>query len=72
MKLGDYLAKQNMNARDFARKIGKSDSTLCLLLRGDVWVSRDTAQKIYDATDGKVTPTDFLIAHKRRRAARAA
>jgi 3,4-dihydroxy 2-butanone 4-phosphate synthase/GTP cyclohydrolase II len=60
MKLSEYLAAEQIKAAEFSRRTGISEATISLLSRGETWLSKDMAQRILVATDGKVTPTDFL------------
>lgn len=60
MKLSDYLTQQNLSGAEFARRNGISEGMVSLLCRGETWLSKEMAQKIIRATDGAVTPTDFL------------
>lgn len=60
MKLAEYLSRENLSGAEFARRVGLSEGMVSLLCRGETWLSKDTAQKIITATNGEVTPTDFL------------
>lgn len=60
MNLADYIRERDMTNADFARMAGISEGTVSLLCRREVWLSKEMAQKILTATEGKVTPTDFL------------
>jgi transcriptional regulator with XRE-family HTH domain len=60
MQLKNYLRKRGETKRQFADRSGLSEAMISLLSRGETWLSRETAQKIWEATEGKVTPTDFL------------
>lgn len=60
MRLADYLAREGITNAAFARATGLSEATISLLCRGESWLSRDTAETILKATNGEVTPTDFL------------
>lgn len=60
MKLADYLRREGISRAEFARRLGKSEGMVSLLCSGDTWLSKNTAQQIFDATGGEVTPTDFM------------
>jgi len=60
MKLADYLAREGISQKEFAKRAGLSTATVSLLVRGLVWVSRDAAAKIARASKGKVTADDFV------------
>jgi 3,4-dihydroxy 2-butanone 4-phosphate synthase/GTP cyclohydrolase II len=60
MRLEDYLQRRGMTNAEFAKIVQLSEATVSLLIRGEIWMSRATAQKILKATRGEVTPNDFL------------
>ena len=60
MKLAAYLAREGLTNVAFARHTGLSEGTVSLLARDEIWLSRDTASRIVEATGGEVTPNDFL------------
>lgn len=60
MKLSDWLAREGLTRRDFAKRIGVSPATLTSLCDGG-WMLRSTAEAVMRETRGEVTPTDFLI-----------
>lgn len=60
MKLNDYLALTKTTEAAFAQKVGVSQPHIGRLRRGQCWPSRQVAQRIFDETDGAVTPDDFL------------
>lgn len=60
MKLTDYLTEEGLTNAEFARMAELSEGTISLLCRDEVWLSRATAAKIIKASNGKVTPNDFL------------
>jgi 3,4-dihydroxy 2-butanone 4-phosphate synthase / GTP cyclohydrolase II len=62
MKLAAYLAREGLTNAAFARQTGLSEGTVSLLSRDEIWLSRVTASKIFEATNGEVTPNDFLSA----------
>lgn len=60
MKLADYILQQGISNAEFARRSGLSEGTISLLCKDESWLKRDTAERIFRATDGAVTPNDFL------------
>ncbi len=60
MKLSDYMKREGLTGIDFARRTGLSKGMVSLLMRGHVWLSRNTAKKISAATGGEVTADDFV------------
>lgn len=62
MKLKQYLAREGINAAEFARRIDMSEGMVSLLIAEKTWPSKDTSHRIYAETCGAVTPTDFLPA----------
>lgn len=60
MRLRDFLSDQQMTEADFAASVDLSRETINRLKNGVVWPSRATAEKIATATQGLVTPNDFL------------
>lgn len=60
MNLADYLLAKNIRRTDFAEMIGVSQSYVTQLCQGQIWPGRDIASKIIEATNGDVTPNDFI------------
>lgn len=60
MKLADYLDREQITRAEFARRTGLSEGMVSLLCRDETWLSKETARKIKDATNGDVTPNDFM------------
>jgi len=60
MKLADYLAREGISQKQFAARAGLSTATVSLLVRGLVWLSRDTGAKIARASNNEVTASDFV------------
>lgn len=60
MKLSAYLVERGLTNAEFAKIAQLSEGTISLLRRGEIWMSRQTAERIVRATKGKVTPNDFL------------
>ena len=60
MKLDDYLLSNEISGPDFAAKIGVAPSTLWRLRKSRVRPDWKTMDAIASATDGAVTPNDFV------------
>lgn len=61
MKLADWLSRTGTKRSDFARQVGMSPASVTALCNDDrAWISRETAEKIAEATGHEVTPNDFL------------
>src|SRR5215207_9523202 len=61
MKLGAWLRLTATARNAFARTVGLSPASITALCNdAQAWVSRETAERIAQATDGAVTPNDFL------------
>jgi 3,4-dihydroxy 2-butanone 4-phosphate synthase/GTP cyclohydrolase II len=61
MRLDDFLAARNETRSAFARRAGLSPAAVTALCNDpQVWISRETAGRIAEATGGAVTPNDFL------------
>lgn len=60
MKLADYLRENGITRSAFAEEIGVSQSLVTQLCQDEVWPGREVARRISDATNGEVTPNDFL------------
>ncbi len=61
MKLGDWLEKQGMARNVFARLVGLSPASITALCNdSSAWLSRETAERIAEITEGAVTPNDFI------------
>jgi transcriptional regulator with XRE-family HTH domain len=60
MKLSDYLAMANKSAATFAAELGISVSAVNFWRTGERTPRITQMQKIYEATNGAVTPNDFL------------
>ena len=59
MLLYDYLLKNRIEQKDFAKRIGVASSTLSRWLSGDRTPRGAQALKIVDATERKVTLQDI-------------
>jgi len=60
MTLSEYLASTNQTETDFAVAVGCSQGTVNKLKRGTIRPSLELAGRIARATEGRVTPNDFL------------
>ncbi len=61
MKLATWLRTTKTKRIDFAVSIGLSPASVTALCNDDAsWLSRETAERIANATSGSVTPNDFL------------
>ena len=60
MKLADYLTAEKLSEAEFASRVGITRETVNKLKNGQIWLSAETAERIFNATDGMVTPNDFL------------
>lgn len=61
MKLAEWLAQTGTRRAEFARTIGLSAGAVTQICnQPNAWVSRETAATILRATEGAVTPNDFL------------
>jgi transcriptional regulator with XRE-family HTH domain len=62
MRFSDWFREQEGLTQDaFARSVGVTQGRIAQLLSGDT-PSFDLAARIHNATDGTVTPNDFLEA----------
>ena len=62
MRLTDFLADRGIKDSDFADTIGVNRMTLWRYKSGDRRPEWDVLKRIVHATDGHVTPNDFLDA----------
>jgi transcriptional regulator with XRE-family HTH domain len=62
MKLADYMALVGIKDGPFAEKVGRDQSTISRIRRGEVLPDWDTVARIAKATDGAVTANDFMPA----------
>lgn len=60
MTLTDYLAQPGRTATELAAKTGFSVSTVTRAAKGEISPSADLMRKIFEATEGDVTPNDFF------------
>lgn len=61
MKLAEWLQTAGVTRSAFAKQVGLSPASVTALCNDDgVWLSRESAQRIAEATGHQVTPNDFL------------
>ncbi|MEM1353895.1 MAG: helix-turn-helix transcriptional regulator [Planctomycetota bacterium] len=60
MKLSDYLVTQQLGPAAFARQIGVGRMSVHRYISGERFPRPDVLERIYEATQGQVTPNDFL------------
>ncbi|MGL4974005.1 MAG: 3,4-dihydroxy-2-butanone-4-phosphate synthase, partial [Bosea sp. (in: a-proteobacteria)] len=61
MKFSAWLKQNGIKRIDMAARLGLSPGAITLLCNNDAsWLSRETAEAIFQQTAGAVTPTDFL------------
>ncbi|MBY0613758.1 MAG: 3,4-dihydroxy-2-butanone-4-phosphate synthase [Beijerinckiaceae bacterium] len=61
MKLARWLQETKTKRIDFAASVGLSPASITALCNDDsAWISRESAERIAQATGGAVTPNDFL------------
>lgn len=61
MKLDDWLRRENVARKEFAKRADLSPATITALCNDPAaWISREAAERIAAATGGAVTPNDFL------------
>lgn len=68
MKLSDFLRVNDLTESVFAARVGISREMVNRLKNGSVWPSRETAEKVRQATDGAVMPNDFMERRPQERA----
>lgn len=67
MTLDQYLTETGLTDVAFGKMIGRWPSNVARLKRGVTSPSPQTAEAIFKATNGTVTPTDFMLAAQERR-----
>ncbi|BAF89100.1 3,4-dihydroxy-2-butanone 4-phosphate synthase [Azorhizobium caulinodans ORS 571] len=61
MKLAEWLQTAGVTRSAFAKQVGLSPASVTALCNDDgAWLSRESAQRIAEATGHQVTPNDFL------------
>jgi DNA-binding transcriptional regulator YdaS (Cro superfamily) len=71
MKLADYLHENRVSRLAFSKQIRIAPSHVTKLCQGKTWPGRDLAARISRATNGEVTPNDFLPEIRRSRRIKA-
>lgn len=61
MKLETYLLEKGLTEAQFASLIGRSQSAVHRIKKQKRKPDWETLQRIVDATNGAVTPNDFLV-----------
>jgi transcriptional regulator with XRE-family HTH domain len=61
MKLADWIQQQGMLRTEFARQLGVSGGHVSDLCNHRNWPTREVFRRIWELTDGAVTPNDFLF-----------
>jgi len=59
MKLNDFLNTNDLTMAKFAADVGTTTATISRIADRSVMPRRSLIQRIYDATDGLVTPNDL-------------
>jgi len=59
MKLNDFLSTNDLTMAEFASDVGTTTATISRIADRSVMPRRSLIQRIYDATDGLVTPNDL-------------
>jgi putative transcriptional regulator len=60
MNLASYLKIKNVGRREFAALIGVSEVAVTRYLKGDRVPRQKHLMRIVEATNGEVTPNDFM------------
>lgn len=60
MQLSQWLSEQKISRSEFARRVGVTPGAITGWCDGSFWINRDKARRIFEETDGAVTPNDFL------------
>src|SRR3954471_17612335 len=61
MKLEAWLRRHAVSRKDFSARVALSPASVTALCNDPTaWISRESAERIAEATDGQVTPNDFL------------
>lgn len=60
MQLSDWLGRNKIKRSDFAARVGVTPQTITGWCNGDFWIGKGAAQRVFDETNGAVTPNDFL------------
>lgn len=60
MRLSEYLEAKKLKPSRFAEMVGVPASTITRLVRGERSPGIELIEKIVKATDGAITPNDFI------------
>lgn len=60
MKLNDFLEEGGTSMGQFAQLVGTTTATISRVADGIVVPRRDLMKRIYEATEGAVTPNDLV------------
>ncbi len=60
MKLDQYLTQHDLTDAAFAEKVGRSQSSINRIRRGETRPDWKTMERIVEVTGGDVSPNDFL------------
>ena len=69
MTLKDYLDAGPKGPTQLAKETGLSTVSIWRIAKGHQMPPMDTMKRIFDATEGKVSPNDFMNAPEQGRAA---
>jgi transcriptional regulator with XRE-family HTH domain len=70
MTLAEYLSETGLTQSAFAARVGITQAYVSRILAGVYEsVSQDVVRRIYDATEGEVTPNDIFLPPKTEEAA---
>jgi len=59
MRLIDYIKREGISQRRFAIRSGLSPASICRLIKGERYPSKETVIRIFTVTKGVVTANDF-------------
>ena len=60
MPLAEWIREMGYTQRLVARRLGVSPSTLSRLLKGERSASASLMRRVFELTEGQVTPTDLV------------
>jgi transcriptional regulator with XRE-family HTH domain len=60
MKLAQYLHDNHLTQSAFAKLVGAGQVQVSMWTNGKAWPTQSMAIEIFNATNGAVTPNDFL------------
>jgi hypothetical protein len=66
MTLNEFLSSRNTSMGDFAKAVGTTTATISRIADGTVLPRKSLMKRIYDTTDGKVTPNDLYGLHSQQ------